>query len=107
MERGMEGLIRRPSYLNQLFASALSKQGRSFVLMWCFGKQVFGNDALTMRLIDGTNFQAFSILLSSTALSKRQEADDLAVSLRAIGLGTQVCLVITPDPGDMVLLGCV
>lgn len=63
MERAMEGWSRRAELSQPGLIKRLERARKIFLLERCFGEQVLDSDALTMRLVDRTTFQAFSILL--------------------------------------------
>lgn len=69
MEKAMEGWLRRAVLSRSALIKRLERARKVFLLLRCFGDQIFDDDALTMRLVDKTTFQALSILLRPTLAS--------------------------------------
>jgi hypothetical protein len=56
----------------------LERARKIHLLARCFGEQVLTSEALTMRLVDRTTFQSFSILLQEAAQAPRASESEEA-----------------------------
>ncbi len=67
---------RRAELSRPALVKRLERARKIHLLARCFGEQVLTSEALTMRLVDRTTFQSFSILLQEIA-ARATEAEML------------------------------
>lgn len=70
MERAMQGSVRTAELSQSALIKRLERARKIFLLVRCFDDEVLSSNALAMRLIDTTTFQAFSALLGSFVVNR-------------------------------------
>ncbi len=69
---------RRAELSRPALVKRLERARKIHLLARCFGEQVLTSEALTMRLVDRTTFQSFSILLQEAAQAPRETESEEA-----------------------------
>ena len=70
---------RRAELSRPALVKRLERARKIHLLARCFGEQVLTSEALTMRLVDRTTFQSFSILLQEAAQAPRASESEATI----------------------------